>query len=36
VLEERASVTIALPPAFTELDRRTYGDTQIVFARYAA
>jgi 16S rRNA (guanine966-N2)-methyltransferase len=36
VLEERASVTITLPPAFTELDRRTYGDTQIVFARYAA
>jgi 16S rRNA (guanine966-N2)-methyltransferase len=35
VLEDRASVTITLPPAFTELDRRTYGDTQIVFARYA-
>ncbi len=35
VLEERASATIALPPAFVELDRRTYGDTQIVFARYA-
>jgi 16S rRNA (guanine966-N2)-methyltransferase len=36
VLEERASVTITLPPAFAELDRRTYGDTQIVFGRYAA
>jgi 16S rRNA (guanine966-N2)-methyltransferase len=35
VLEDRASETITLPPAFTELDRRTYGDTQIVFARYA-
>ena len=35
VLEERASATITLPPAFAELDRRTYGDTQIVFARYA-
>jgi 16S rRNA (guanine966-N2)-methyltransferase len=36
VLEERASATVALPPTFAELDRRTYGDTQIVFARYAA
>jgi len=36
VLEERASAEIALPPAFAELDRRTYGDTQIIFARYAA
>ena len=35
VLEERASVPIALPPPFAELDRRTYGDTQIVLARYA-
>jgi 16S rRNA (guanine966-N2)-methyltransferase len=34
VLEERASTTVTLPPAFAELDRRTYGDTQIVFARY--
>jgi 16S rRNA (guanine966-N2)-methyltransferase len=36
VLEERVSVDIALPPAFAELDRRTYGDTQILIARYAA
>ena len=36
VLEERANAEIALPPAFAELDRRTYGDTQILFARYAA
>jgi 16S rRNA (guanine966-N2)-methyltransferase len=36
VIEERASAEIALPPAFTELDRRIYGDTQILFARYAA
>ena len=36
VLEERASAPIALPPAFTELDRRAYGDTQIVIARYGA
>jgi 16S rRNA (guanine966-N2)-methyltransferase len=36
VLEERASAPVTLPPAFVELDRRTYGDTQIVFARFAA
>ena len=36
VLEERAGAEIALPPAFAELDRRTYGDTQILIARYAA
>jgi 16S rRNA (guanine966-N2)-methyltransferase len=36
VLEERASAEIALPPAFAELDRRTYGDTQIIFGRYTA
>jgi 16S rRNA (guanine966-N2)-methyltransferase len=36
VVEERAGTAIALPPAFTELDRRTYGDTQILIARYAA
>ena len=36
VVEERASAAVALPPAFAELDRRTYGDTQILIARYAA
>jgi 16S rRNA (guanine966-N2)-methyltransferase len=36
VLEDRANAEIALPPGFAELDRRTYGDTQILFARYAA
>ena len=36
VMEERAGAEITLPPAFTELDRRTYGDTQILIARYAA
>jgi 16S rRNA (guanine966-N2)-methyltransferase len=35
VLEERAGISIALPPAFTQIDRRTYGDTQILAARYA-
>jgi 16S rRNA (guanine966-N2)-methyltransferase len=33
VLEERADVSIALPAGFTGLDRRTYGDTQVLFAR---
>jgi len=36
VLEERAGTDIALPAAYLELDRRTYGDTRIVIARYAA
>ena len=36
VIEDRASAAIALPAPFTELDRRTYGDTQIRIARYAA
>jgi 16S rRNA (guanine966-N2)-methyltransferase len=35
VIEERADVTIALPEGFTELDRRTWGDTQAIFARLA-
>ena len=34
VLEERAGTDIALPATYLELDRRTYGDTQIVIARY--
>ncbi len=34
VLEERASADIALPRGFTEIDRRTYGDTLILLARY--
>jgi 16S rRNA (guanine966-N2)-methyltransferase len=36
VAEERAGTSIALPPGFTELDKRAYGDTQIAIARYAA
>ena len=35
VLEERAGTTIALPPGFVELDQRTYGDTQVLLARFA-
>lgn len=34
VLEERAGTDIVLPGAYLELDRRTYGDTQILIARY--
>ncbi len=34
VLEERETVTIALPEGFTEHDRRTWGDTQVVFGGF--
>ncbi len=33
VVEERAAVTLALPDGFTQLDQRTYGDTQVLFLR---
>ena len=36
VLEERAGIEIALPQLFAAADHRTYGDTQILIARYAA
>jgi 16S rRNA (guanine966-N2)-methyltransferase len=35
VLEERANADIALPPGFTGIDRRTWGDTQVLIARYS-
>lgn len=35
VLEERAGTSIALPAGFTEIDKRTYGDTQVLMARFA-
>jgi len=35
VLEERANAEIALPQGFEEIDRRTWGDTQALIARYA-
>ena len=35
VWEEAADVALTLPEGFTELERRTYGDTQIVIARVA-
>jgi 16S rRNA (guanine966-N2)-methyltransferase len=34
VVEERTGTDIALPETFSELDRRTYGDTQVLIARY--
>ena len=35
VLEEREDTPIALPARFQEIDRRTWGQTQVIFARYA-
>jgi 16S rRNA (guanine966-N2)-methyltransferase len=35
VIEERKGTTIALPPEFTPLDQRIWGDTQVLFARFA-
>jgi 16S rRNA (guanine966-N2)-methyltransferase len=34
VLEERAGNAAGLPEGFTELDRRTWGDTQVVFGGF--
>ena len=34
VVEERKGEPIALPSQFAELDRRSWGDTQVLFARY--
>jgi 16S rRNA (guanine966-N2)-methyltransferase len=34
VLEERRDVAIALPTQFTLLDQRSYGQTQVVIARF--
>ncbi len=36
VWEERATSTLAWPEGFQELDRRTWGETQVAFARYEA
>lgn len=33
VLEERSGIDLAFPEGFEELDRRSYGDTQVVFLR---
>ena len=34
VVEERADAEIGLPPGYVEIDRRTWGDTQALIARY--
>lgn len=34
VFEERKDSEITLPPRFAELDRRTWGDTQMIFATF--
>ncbi|MBS0233148.1 MAG: 16S rRNA (guanine(966)-N(2))-methyltransferase RsmD [Proteobacteria bacterium] len=36
ILEERAGTEVDIPSAFTVLDTRTYGDTEIRFLRFAA
>ena len=36
IIEEAAEEEVALPPGMRALDRRAYGDTQIVFARFEA
>jgi 16S rRNA (guanine966-N2)-methyltransferase len=33
VLEERENAEVALPSGFSEIDRRSWGDTQAVFGR---
>lgn len=35
VVEEAATAAFALPPCFTQLERRVYGETAVVFGRYA-
>ena len=35
LLEEHAAAVIDIPPGFSELERRTYGDTQVIFLRNA-
>ena len=34
VVEEAQGVEVALPERFTELERRDYGETRVVFGRY--
>ncbi len=35
VVEDRAGTVIELPPQFARLDSRSWGDTQVTFARFA-
>lgn len=34
VVEERAAAEVTLPDTYSVLDRRTWGDTQVIFARW--
>jgi 16S rRNA (guanine966-N2)-methyltransferase len=34
-IEEGKRATVTLPPGFTALDQRTWGDTQVILARFA-
>ena len=36
VIEERKGTAVVLPAGFARLDRRTWGDTEVLFARFAA
>lgn len=36
VIEEAAQAEVAIPEGFAQIERRRYGDTQVVFARIAA
>jgi 16S rRNA (guanine966-N2)-methyltransferase len=36
VIEERAGNVVTLPPGLIEADRRSYGDTQVTFARFGS
>jgi 16S rRNA (guanine966-N2)-methyltransferase len=35
VLEERESTSVGLPSGFAEIDRRSYGEAQVIFGRYS-
>jgi 16S rRNA (guanine966-N2)-methyltransferase len=35
VLEERESASVGLPSGFAEIDRRSYGEAQVIFGRYS-
>ncbi|MCB1476703.1 MAG: 16S rRNA (guanine(966)-N(2))-methyltransferase RsmD [Rhodobiaceae bacterium] len=36
VVEERAGIDIEVPAAFSQLDRRDYGDSQVLFLQFGA
>ena len=35
VIEDAADAALDLPPSFAALDRRAYGDTQVIIAKYS-